>query len=304
MILNIIYKPQIHYFIFKRDLLHIMNSPKISIIVPVYNVEKFLERCLNSLINQSLQNIEIICINDGSKDSSQKILEDFARKDKRIIVINQENKGLSAARNRGLEKVSGEYIGFVDSDDWVDLDFFEKLYNAAKNNDCDMAASGMIRIKKFDKKFHLKFEKETITDNPNLKFALCDVPDMSYLCNKIYRKEFWMRNNFQFEEGIIYEDVILFPQILFYSNKLVTVPDTYYYYWRHSNTLVRNKSKKANKDSEYAHKKALEFIKEHNIDISSHEPVTKKYKFLGMTILKIRKKGNKQTTSLFNIIKW
>ena len=119
-----------------------------------------------------------------------------------------------------------------------------------------------------------------------------------------YRKEFWMRNNFQFEEGIIYEDVILFPQILFYSNKLVTVPDTYYYYWRHSNTLVRNKSKKANKDSEYAHKKALEFIKEHNIDISSHEPVTKKYKFLGMTILKIRKKGNKQITSLFNIIKW
>lgn len=98
---------------------------KISIIVPVYNTEKFLEKCLNSLINQTLKDIEIICINDGSTDKSLQILEKFANKDKRIQIINQTNSGLSVARNIGIKKAKGEYIGFVDSDDWVDLNFFE-----------------------------------------------------------------------------------------------------------------------------------------------------------------------------------
>ena len=94
---------------------------KISIIVPVYNTEKFLEKCLNSLIKQTLKDIEIICINDGSIDNSLQILRKFANKDKRIQIINQTNSGLSIARNAGINKATGEYIGFVDSDDWVDL---------------------------------------------------------------------------------------------------------------------------------------------------------------------------------------
>lgn len=106
---------------------------KISIIVPVYNTEKFLEKCLNSLINQTLKDIEIICINDGSTDKSLQILEKFANKDKRIQIINQTNSGLSVARNIGIKKAKGEYIGFVDSDDWVDLNFFEQLYINVKN---------------------------------------------------------------------------------------------------------------------------------------------------------------------------
>ena len=105
---------------------------KVSIIVPVYNVEKYLKRCLDSITNQTLKELEIICINDGSTDNSLKILKQYAHKDKRISIINKQNEGLSVARNTGMEAASGEYIGFVDSDDWIDLDFYKKLYTTAK----------------------------------------------------------------------------------------------------------------------------------------------------------------------------
>lgn len=280
------------------------EQPKVSIIVPVYNVEKFLDRCLKSIVNQTLKEIEIICVNDGSTDNSLQILENFAKQDNRITILNQKNSGQSTARNRGIDKASGIYLGFVDSDDWVDLNYFEKLYTSAEKYNCDMAASGIIRLHKWNKKFHLKFEEEKVTDNTDEKFELCDVPELSYVWNKIYKRESFIQKKLQFEEGIFFEDVIMTPKILYYLGKLVTVPDTYYYYWRNPNSTVTKRTDKVKNDSIYAHNKAIEFIKEHNIDISSHEPITKRYKFFGITILKIRQKGNKKVTSLFNIIKW
>lgn len=122
-----------------------MNNPKVSIIMPVYNVEKYLKKCLNSLINQTLDDIEIICVNDGSTDNSDKILQEFAQKDSRIKILTQSNKGQSVARNLAIENANGEYLGFVDSDDWVDLDYFEKLYNIAIKYDCDIACAGFKR---------------------------------------------------------------------------------------------------------------------------------------------------------------
>ena len=124
----------------------------VSIIVPVYNCAQFLNRCMDSLVNQTLKDIEIICINDGSTDNSPEILQEYAAKDSRIKIINKENGGLSSARNRGLAAAQGEYLGFVDSDDWVDLDFFEKLYNAAKKYDTDIATGGIIRLHKYNQK--------------------------------------------------------------------------------------------------------------------------------------------------------
>ena len=114
-------------------------TPKISVIIPCYNVEKYLRECLDSVVNQTLKDIEIICVNDGSTDGTQKILEEYAQKDDRILLINKPNGGLSLARNTGMEKMRGEYVAFLDSDDWVDLDFYEKLYNAAKQNGADSA---------------------------------------------------------------------------------------------------------------------------------------------------------------------
>lgn len=276
---------------------------KVSIIVPVYNVEKYLRKCIDSLINQTLNDIEIICINDGSTDKSLKILKEYKNKDSRIILFNQENSGQSVARNRGIEIAKGEYLGFVDPDDWIDLDYYEKLYNAASTNDTDIAVGGIIRVTGIKKKKFLNFEKETLTDNTKLKFELCDVPEKSYIWNKIYKTQKLKEINLKFEEGRIFEDCIFTPQALFFLGKMVTVPNTYYYYLRRNNSTVKQRSQKANADSIYAHKKASEFIKEHNIDISSFEPKTYRFKIFGVTIFKIRQKGKKKQYALFNIIK-
>lgn len=276
---------------------------KVSIIVPVYNVEKYLRKCLDSLINQTLKDIEIICINDGSTDKSLEILEEYKNRDSRIILLNQENSGQSVARNRGIEIAKGEYIGFVDPDDWIDLDYYEKLYNAASTNNTDIAVGGIIRVTGIKKKKFLNFEKETLTDNANLKFELCDVPEKSYVWNKIYKTQKLKEINLKFEEGRIFEDCIFTPQALFFLEKMVTVPNIYYYYLRRGNSTVKQRSEKANADNVYAHKKANDFIKEHNIDISSHEPKTYRFKIFGVTIFKIRQIGKRKQYALFNIIK-
>ena len=114
------------------------ERPKVSIIVPVYNTEPWLRECMDSLVNQTLKEIEIICVDDGSPDNCGKILDEYAKKDTRIIVIHQKNQGVSAARNAGLDVASGEYITFVDSDDYVDLNTYEKMYNLAKKDEIDI----------------------------------------------------------------------------------------------------------------------------------------------------------------------
>lgn len=132
--------------------LNIHNSkiiePKVSIIVPAYNTEKYISKCLESLVNQTLKEIEIILIDDGSKDNTLNIAKSFMEKDSRIKIISQTNQKQGAARNQGMRVAKGEYIGFVDSDDWVDLDYFEKLYNSAKKYDTDIACAGYKRVKK------------------------------------------------------------------------------------------------------------------------------------------------------------
>lgn len=115
---------------------------KVSIIVPIYNVEKYLPQCVESLINQTLKDIEIILVDDGSPDKSGQIAEEYAKKDKRIKVVHQENAGLGPARNSGIENATGEYIGFVDSDDWANSGMFEKLYNVAQKENADIVVSG------------------------------------------------------------------------------------------------------------------------------------------------------------------
>lgn len=275
---------------------------KVSVIVPVYKVEKYLARCLDSLINQTLKDIEIICVNDGSPDNSAQILDDYAKKDSRIVIINQQNGGLSSARNAGMKIVKGEYTAFVDSDDWVDLDFFENLYNAAKENDCDIAVGGIIRTKT-TKEYYFKVDKMNITDNINEKVLFCDIPDKSYVWNKVYNSKMLKESNITFEVGRVYEDMLFTAQIFYYSKKLVTVPNTYYYYFRHRNTIVARSNKKAEEDLQYTKEKMLQFYKEHNVNID-HIELTYRFKILGLTLYKTKTKNGKKLHYLLNFIRW
>ena len=116
---------------------------KVSVIIPVYNAEKYITECIESLLNQTLQQCEFIFVNDGSKDHSGAIIDEFKKKDSRIILINQENQGVSMARNNGLKAASGEYVGFVDADDYIENDMYETMYNHAKQDECDAVISNL-----------------------------------------------------------------------------------------------------------------------------------------------------------------
>ena len=156
--------------------------PKISIIVPVYNVERYLRQCLDSLINQTFSDIEIICVNDGTPDESLRILEEYAKADRRIKIISQSNLGLSDARNAGLKLVLGEYIMFVDSDDWLELDTCEVALNEAKSENADVVFWGYMR------EFSDKSKPKTFFDDEKIVF------DESIVKEKLYRRFFGIIN--------------------------------------------------------------------------------------------------------------
>ena len=233
---------------------------KLSIIVPVYNVAEYLERCLNSLINQTLNEIEIICVNDGSTDNSLCILEKFAGLDKRIKIINQKNKGLSGARNTGIKLVQGEYFGFLDSDDWVDLDYFEKLYKRAKNCDADISLGDFIRKGKFKHKIRLKLNKEEEFVGDNEKFYGSQFYHFPCVWNKIYKTSKF--NDLRFIEGIFFEDGPYTIQALNRANKVVTCCNTYLYYFVNPNSIVKTLNKKKEQDMYNSSKFILNYIKD------------------------------------------
>ncbi len=275
---------------------------KVSITVPVYNVEKYLEKCLDSLIGQTLKDIEIICINDGSTDNSLSILEKYAKKDSRIKIINQENQGIANTRNKSIKLAQGEYIGFVDSDDWVSCDFFEKLYNAALKYKADIAAAGIIRATDKHEKMFLEFKKETVTNNTDKKFEICDIPDKSYVCNKIYKLSKIRYFGLKFKNDVTYEDIIFTPEAVHKLGTLVTVPHTYYFYYKRQGSITNTKSNKNNHS--YAVEIANKYFKENNIDIEFHRTKICRFKICNLTIFKTKRKGDLREAILFNIIKW
>lgn len=262
---------------------------KISIIVPVYNVEQYLGKCLESLTNQTLSDIEIICINDGSTDNSAVILQEYAKKDNRIKILTQENAGISNARNNGLKVAKGEYIGFCDSDDHVDSDFYEKLYTSAKKYNADIAVANIIKIRKDKLQKFLSFKDTIVCEDYREKLQICDVPDYSYVWNKIYRSETLKESKLLFEEGKTYEDMIFSVQILLYLKRLVTVPDTNYYYLSRKGSIVHNREN--DKDSKNAMEFVKNFLKSHNLPVKEMVTITKSYNFLKLFQIKTRTRG-------------
>lgn len=244
---------------------------KLSIIVPVYNVEKYLPKCLESLTNQTLKDIEIICVNDGSMDNSLAILKEFASKDSRIKIIDNQHQGVAKTRNTGIEQSTGEYIGFVDSDDYIDIDFFEKLYNSATKSNSDIAIASILKHKNFFNIYNAKYTKEEIAITIQDKIKLCEDKKhfFFYAWNKIYHSGFIKENNIKFSEGQIYEDVMFAIRALYYSNKIISVSKTKYHYVEHENSLTKYKDKTGGKEQDLvkAYSELQEFCNSKNIEI-------------------------------------
>lgn len=244
---------------------------KLSIIVPVYNVEKYLPKCLESLIKQTLKDIEIICVNDGSMDNSLAILKEFASKDSRIRIIDNQHQGVAKTRNTGIEQSTGEYIGFVDSDDYIDIDFFEKLYNSATKSNSDIAIASILKHKNFFNIYNAKYTKEEIAITIQDKIKLCEDKKhfFFYAWNKIYHSGFIKENNIKFSEGQIYEDVMFAIKALYYSNKIISVYGTKYHYIEHENSLTKYKDKTGEKEHDLikAYSELQEFCNSKNIEI-------------------------------------
>ncbi|MBQ8886913.1 MAG: glycosyltransferase [Candidatus Gastranaerophilales bacterium] len=226
---------------------------KVSVIVPFHNVEKYISKCLTSLMYQTLENIEIICINDASTDNSKDIVLEYAKNDKRIRILNVDTmSGQSYARNLGLEVASGEYVGFVDSDDWVELDMFEKMYHQAKLGNTDIT---MCQAQLYDDK-EQRFYTDDYYSLKNLErmgnnvFSFEETKDdilniNVVLWNKIYKREFLNNIGAKFEEGYIYEDMLFFFETYLKANRINILWEAPYYYRQNrSFSTMQNSDKK------------------------------------------------------------
>ena len=263
----------------------------VSIIIPVYNTAQYLKRCLDSIINQTLEDIEIICINDGSTDNSPQVLQEYAAKDNRIKLINQENQGLSCTRNNGMNLASGEYIGFVDSDDWIERDFYEKLYQAAQKYDADIAAAGILQNNGERSKPFLRIKKEQTAHITEEKYKLCNIPRRCHVWNKIYRRKPLLDTGLKFPPKRIFEDIVWSHIVIDKLNKLVTVPNTYYFYYETRGSISKKFDQKHEEDLRFANHECMEYIRRNHIKVNyKHYSADKRvlFKSFGIRFLDIK----------------
>lgn len=213
----------------------------ISVIVPVYQVQEYLEKCVKSILNQTYGNIEIILVDDGSTDNSPKMCDELADSDKRIKVIHKENGGLSSARNAGLKAAQGVYVGFVDSDDWIEPDMYEYLHSLIKKYDADFAAIEMEIVKNRNKTFMQEAFCENVLMQDELfkLFFRVTSKDIHYcVCDKLIRRD--KASNFIFWEGMRFEDIDYnFNLIQVCSKGVFSTRKMYYYYYNNSG-ITRN----------------------------------------------------------------
>ncbi|MDD3053776.1 MAG: glycosyltransferase family 2 protein [Endomicrobiaceae bacterium] len=218
---------------------------KISIIVPVYNVEKYLRQCLDSILSQTFKNFECICINDGSLDSSLSILKEYSEIDKRIKIISQENKGLSVTRNVGIKQSSGKYITFIDSDDWITNGYLEKLYNVIISTDADIVRASY--------KFY--YQKEDIYQSAKIR-AIHKINNINndlerlykgyagaFVWGKLYKTNLLKDNNIYFYEGKSSEDCPFSALAFLYAKNIVFINYELYIYRKQVISITSNNEK-------------------------------------------------------------
>lgn len=263
-------------------------EPKISIIVPVYKVESYLNRCIDSILAQSFTDFELILVDDGSPDKCGEICDLYAEKDNRIRVLHKENGGLSSARNIGIKNAMGKYIGFVDSDDYIRQDMFSVLYQAAEKYSSDLVICDLLKV------YENQIVNEDLSIDEGLNHftnlqALNDLYEYSngafttgitnsqwwiFAVNKLYKKDLF--KNIRFENGRIFEDEFIAHKIIYSCSKITVVKKKLYYYVQRPDSIIHSPFSIKKLDKVYALKERVDFFEEKKL-LTLRDQATRQY---------------------------
>ncbi|MBR0423313.1 MAG: glycosyltransferase family 2 protein [Clostridia bacterium] len=223
-----------------------MDSPKISLVIPVYNVEQYLIRALKSVEDQTFKNFEAIVVDDGSTDKSLEIAEKFCQKNENFFLIKQKNKGPAAARNTALDSCRGEYIGFMDSDDCLEPQYLELLYNAAVKNDADISCCNFnFYYPEKNLKIYMPFTSlpGVYSKTQALKKLILDIGMHYFVWNKLIKRALFFENDFKFDE-MYFEDIAASPKLFYYANKIVILGKALYNYTSRETSILHSMNTK------------------------------------------------------------
>ncbi len=244
-----------------------MKHPKISVIVPIFNTAEYLQKCICSIQNQSYRNLEIVLINDGSTDNSLDICNKFAENDKRIIIIDKENGGVSYARNAGLDTASGDYIGFVDSDDYISPDMYKQLIEVSLDNDADIVECGYnINNEECKTIISFPFKNEVINGNYECsKSFFIGRNSVNINCNKLYRRRIF--DDIRFPKYSYSEDFWVNAKAFYQCQRKVTIENCHYYYVKHKKSVSNAPFNESMLDMIAAGKSVFTFYKVNFIEL-------------------------------------
>ncbi|MCQ2579913.1 MAG: glycosyltransferase [Treponemataceae bacterium] len=263
--------------------------PKISIIVPIYNAAKYLSQCIESILNQTFTDFELILVNDGSTDESESICLKYKASDSRVKYVLKENGGAASARKAGLENATAEYVGWVDSDDWIDVDMFYTLYESSVAQNADIAACGVIQ--------EYADRKNMLIPNACEYQKSIDLLLFSY-CNKIIKRELFTKSNISFPIGTAeYEDVSVTFKLISNTNKISFIPKAFYHY-RMSNVSVTHS---LNVEKLVQNRLA---VTENNLDYSKTHSINAQSKILAERMILTAKQNYLDNLQIFNPKKW
>ena len=235
----------------------------ISIIIPIYNVEKYLDECLTSVMNQTYKNFEVILVNDGTKDNSIEIVNKFISKHNNIKLVNKENGGLGSARNVGINHARGKYLIFIDSDDYIEATYIEKLYTEIEKSKSDIVICGINKYYENSKNIepvNLEVENNKSYSSLEAIKLLFTNKIFCHAWNRIYRKELFINNNILFPEGKLYEDILPAVKLISKSKKISFIKENLYYYRIREGAITSSKNIKAIEDYNYAIDKVNKYI--------------------------------------------
>ena len=244
-------------------------SVSVSVIVPVYNVEKYLDECLSSLVNQTLSELEIIVVNDGTKDNSQSIIDHYVKQyPNKVVSLIKENGGLGDARNYGIPYAKGEYIGFVDSDDIVHLEMYEKMFNKAKLEDSDLV---LCDLEYFYETSSEKMVKEGLVQIENIDVNKTVFLSPLFAWNKLYRKSLFIESGLKYPIGLWYEDIPVTVPFFTLAKKISYVHETLIYYRQRSTSIMGSVDNPKVKDIFDIMHLCLTYFKDHNLLETYHD---------------------------------